>query len=95
MTLNDHLQQIQELLAKHPEAGEMTLMQTSCLDDPYRFDTCGIYIGEVYSVVDKEDHEDVQADFNDEGEADNRCEDEGDWTEVLPAQKVVVIESGT
>ena len=95
MTLNELQQQIQELLAECPEAGEMKVMQTSCLDDPYRFDTECISIGECYSVVDKDDHEDVQSDFNDEGEADNRCEDEGDWTEVLPAQKVVVIESGT
>ena len=89
MTLNDHLKQIQDLLAKNPEAGEMELMQTSCFDEPYRWDVSGIYIGEAY-VVDPDG--DNRAIFNNEDSAEERKE-EYELEGAIEFKEVVVIEA--
>jgi hypothetical protein len=52
MKLKQYLKQIEELLKEHPEAADLEVFQTSCFDDPLRFETSGIYIGECYSAGD-------------------------------------------
>ena len=48
MKLKDFQQKIADLIANHPETAELDVFQTSCFDDPLRFETSGIYVGEAY-----------------------------------------------
>jgi len=82
MKLKELRDEIDALIASRPEAADMELMQTSCFDDPYRFETSGIYIGEAYQL----DDEDDARIFN----SLSAAEDEG---EVEDLGDVVVIEA--
>ena len=70
MKLKDLQKEIEALIASRPEAADMELLQTSCFDDPYRFETSGIYIGEAFKVEDVGIYNSVTT-AEDEGEVED------------------------
>jgi hypothetical protein len=45
MNFADFVKKCQDLLRDHPETGELTVFNTSCLDSPQRFETSDVFIG--------------------------------------------------
>ena len=62
---------IDRMVEKYPEALEMDVMQTSCFDDPYRFETSDIWVGETYRTPQGDN-------FNNDASAIERIEEDGD-----------------
>lgn len=50
MKFKDFLAEANKLAEEYPEALEMDVFQTSCFDDPYRFETSGAFIGQLVAV---------------------------------------------
>lgn len=77
MRFKDFVAQANELLAKNPELGELFMYQTSCFDDPYRFEVSGICAEKVHIVdVDRGDGEmDADGSFSNKESAEERAEE--------------------
>lgn len=50
-TVNDAIKRLQDLVAEHPEAGEMPLYQQSCFDQPDTFQSSNLYLGQVFCPI--------------------------------------------
>ena len=55
MNLLELHEALHKFMKEHPEAWDMEVFQTSCFDDPYRFLTSGLYVGEVHTVVEEDE----------------------------------------
>ena len=86
MKLFELQKQIEQLIAKNPEAANMEVMQTSCFDDPYRFAVSGVFVGEAFKAVDESWFSNVES-------AEERNEQEGEDASSYDEVEVVVIEA--
>jgi len=89
MKFKDYVKLVNEVLANRPESAEMDVFQTSCLDDPYRFPTNEVYVGELWCV---EVDEETVAWFNNDKDAKIRLvEEKGDIEQDLKLRQCIVI----
>jgi len=87
MKLKDLKKSIEQLVESNPEAAELEVFQTSCFDEPERYESSNVFVDEVFIVT---DNGEVMSHHIDHPTAEQRAGDEGG---KVTSKQCVVIEA--